>query len=580
MILVFCSLLFASIFAATSHFAKRDFFLYISILFSLISCGLSFALIQHINFESTLDNSVFKFYELYRFTFINDNNTSIGFRIDILSSIWIITSNIICLFTCLYSIFYMKKSSLFITYNNLFALSLILFVSSNNWLQMFIGMELMSLISYILINFYNDSNSTVKDTSFHIFLINKFGDVCFLIGMLISAAYLNTFNFKQGLQYFQIFNMQLSDIFIIFMLISASVKSAQFGFMRWLTNAMIAPTPASAFLHGATIVSAGVFLLARIESIYQFKYQSIVFALYFFISALFAAALSLKENDIKKILAYSTICKISFMLFACLMGNVIIAILFFVIHAFEKCLLFFCAGNVSKALSNERDITKMGGLMNMLPKTYSLTLLSVSLYLGVIPLVVDNQVSGFAYMFYAAEVLSIFCIIRMLYLVFHGNSNIDDRTSAYLSDDKFSLLYVTAACVIANIFVRFMIWLYIPNKVSNFSLKSYLINLAIVVLCACIYRKYKFTHLIDFVKSFTPINISYDTSRITDIFRSLQRMLESFSYRFIYISLLRFGKLTACSMSSYNTCVIIGSILILIFILNFSGSFKWLQMMF
>ena len=112
MILVFCSLLFASIFAATSHFAKRDFFLYISILFSLISCGLSFALIQHINFESTLDNSVFKFYELYRFTFINDNNTSIGFRIDTLSSIWIITSNIICLFTCLYYIFYMKKTSL------------------------------------------------------------------------------------------------------------------------------------------------------------------------------------------------------------------------------------------------------------------------------------------------------------------------------------------------------------------------------------------------------------------------------------------------------------------------------------
>ena len=587
MILVFLSLLLASFSSAAAFFSKRKFLLCIGVLFSLLSACLSFALTKYVNINTLSDVFNFKFFEIY--SFLSLPNVAFGFRVDSLSTIWTITCCTLCFFTSVYSVFYMKKPAKFISYNNLFAASMIVFVSSNNWLQMYIGIELMSIMSYLLINFYHDQSENVSRIAFSTFLMNKFGDLCFLSAILLHVSYCNTFDFNSRLIYYKINeSFTLNDVFMFLMIISASVKSAQFGFMRWLTNAMIAPTPASAFLHGATVVSAGVFLLARIGSIYMVKffinsYLMFLFLAYFLISAIISAALSIKENDIKKILAYSTISKTSLMLFSCLAGNITIAVLFFVIHAFEKCLLFFCAGNISKALSNARDISKMGGLMNVLPKTYSLTLLSTSLYLGVIPLVAD--ISGsfhhavlFNVIFYLIDILSILCIIRVIYLIFHGESKIDDKTFAYLSDGRKSLTAITAACILANILLRIALWIYLPNDI--FSLHAYLINFAIVALCAFIYSKYKFDHLIEFLNSFQPINVQLDFSSTKRAFRNMQCRLESFSFRLFYVYIIRCGRSVLSLTDSYNLCILIGSILVILFIINFSGGIKWLQMIF
>ena len=374
-----------------------------------------------------------------------------SFCFDSLTCIMLIIVTFISTLVHLYSTEYMEYDPhlpRFMSYLSLFTFFMLILVTSNNFLQMFVGWEGVGVSSYLLINFWFTRIQANK-AAIKAMLINRVGDFALLLAIFSIYFVFNsldydvifgltplTINYKFAVGGFEFFAL---DMICIFLFIGAMGKSAQLGLHTWLTDAMEGPTPVSALIHAATMVTAGVFLIARCS--YLFEFSSFSLNIIVFIgstTAFFAATTGLFQNDLKRVIAYSTCSQLGYMIFACGLSNYDVGLFHLSNHAFFKALLFLGAGSVIHAISDEQDLRKLGGLRKILPFSYAIILIGSLALIG-FPFLAGfyskdvilelsfakHTISGqFAY---TLGLLAAFCTAfystRLLFLVFLSNPN-------------------------------------------------------------------------------------------------------------------------------------------------------------
>jgi proton-translocating NADH-quinone oxidoreductase chain L len=311
-------------------------------------------------------------------------NIDWGFMFDSLTVVMCVIVTFISFFVHLYSTEYMSHDphlARFMSYLSLFTFFMLILVTADNFIQMFVGWEGVGLCSYLLINFWFTRIQANK-AAIKAMILNRIGDFGLLIGIMLifvnfksidyaTVAVLTPF-FSDKIINFLNLEIHLLNAICIFLFIGAIGKSAQLGLHTWLPDAMEGPTPVSALIHAATMVTAGVFLLARCSFIYEsvpniLDYIILIGSL----TAFFASTTGLAQNDLKRVIAYSTCSQLGYMIFACGLSNYSVGIFHLANHAFFKALLFLGAGSVIHAVNDEQDMRKMGGLKNLIPFTYS-----------------------------------------------------------------------------------------------------------------------------------------------------------------------------------------------------------------
>ncbi len=333
-------------------------------------------------------------------TFVNIELFSLyfGVYVDSLSLIMSSVVTSVSLLVHYYSISYMKNDgsfNRFFVYTNFFTFSMLLIVLSNNFLQLFIGWELVGLSSYLLIGFWLRKNSAIK-ANYKAFLVNRVGDIGLLLGLCLVLLLYNTTDYNQIFQLkyviatdnIDIIGYSLNSLSVICFLlfIGAMAKSAQVPLQFWLPDSMEGPTPISALIHAATMVTAGIYMVARLSPLYELSSEVLLFILYIgSTTAFFLGIVALAQNDIKRIIAYSTISQLGYMTAALGASLYSLAMFHLITHAFFKALLFLCAGSIIVKCHHEQDIRKIGGLRKFMPITY-LAFLYASLSLIGFPL--------------------------------------------------------------------------------------------------------------------------------------------------------------------------------------------------
>jgi len=317
------------------------------------------------------------------------------FYFDSLTSIMLIVVTFISSLVHLYSTEYMEHDPhlpRFMSYLSLFTFFMLILITANNFLQMFVGWEGVGLSSYLLINFWFTRIQANK-SAIKAMLVNRVGDFFILLALFTIYIVFNT------LDYDIVFNLvplmlnktllianidfAVIDIICIFLFLGAMGKSAQLGLHTWLPDAMEGPTPVSALIHAATMVTAGVFLLARCSFIFEYSPIALNFIMLVgSATAFFASTTGLFQNDMKKVIAYSTCSQLGYMIFACGLSSYEVGVFHLSNHAFFKALLFLGAGSVIHAVADEQDMRKMGGLKNLLPFSYSIMLIGSLALIG------------------------------------------------------------------------------------------------------------------------------------------------------------------------------------------------------
>ena len=328
-------------------------------------------------------------------------NIGIGYLIDKFSSIMLVVVLSISSIVHLYSIDYMKEEKdfkRFFSYIALFTFSMVLLVISNNLIQLFIGWEGVGLVSYLLIGFFYKKQSAIK-ANLKAFLINRIGDMFFILGIAMVYAVFDSFDYKTIFGSINIINISTLDHYFgldyidfacLFLFFGAMAKSAQIPLHVWLPDSMEGPTPISALIHAATMVTAGIFMVARLSPLYELALFTNDFILLIGAStALFIGVIAIFENDIKKVIAYSTISQLGYMVTALGINAYSTSFFHLYTHAFFKALLFLCAGSVIMSLHHNQDIRKMGGLKSKLPITY------ISFLIGTLCIIGFPFTSGF-----------------------------------------------------------------------------------------------------------------------------------------------------------------------------------------
>ena len=327
---------------------------------------------------------------LFDWISIGKLNIDFGIVLDQLSLLWLLFVTGIGSLIHLYSISYMhddENMSKFFAYLNLFVFFMITLVIGNNLLVMFIGWEGVGLCSYLLIGFWY-KNQAYNDAAKKAFIMNRIGDLGFLIGIFILASQFATLNFSEiqtAIATGQV-NTSALGIAALCLFIGATGKSAQLPLYTWLPDAMAGPTPVSALIHAATMVTAGIFMITRMNFLFDIapEIQNII-AIVGAITALVAASIGLLQNDIKKVLAYSTASQLGLMFLALGMGAYTVAVFHVITHAFFKACLFLGSGSVIHALHGEQDMRKMGGLRKVMPITFWTMMISTLAIAGIFP---------------------------------------------------------------------------------------------------------------------------------------------------------------------------------------------------
>ena len=324
------------------------------------------------------------------FNWISSGNFNVNWSIyvDSLTSVMLVVITLVSSIIHLYSIGYMSHDPhkpRFMSYLSLFTFSMLALVVSDNFLQLFFGWEGVGLCSYLLIGFWYKKESA-NNAAIKAFVVNRVGDFGLAVAIFLIFFYFGSINFNEVFQAapqfidkkISIFNYEANLITFIclFLFIGAMGKSAQFLLHTWLPDAMEGPTPVSALIHAATMVTAGVFLVVRCSPLFEYSQTALnVVTIVGMITALFAASVALVQNDIKKIVAYSTCSQLGYMFFAAGVGAYHVAIFHLFTHAFFKALLFLGSGSVIHAFNDEQDIRNMGGVRKRLPYTYILMLI-------------------------------------------------------------------------------------------------------------------------------------------------------------------------------------------------------------
>jgi len=320
---------------------------------------------------------------------VGDLHLSISYQVDSLSLLMAVMVTGVAFLIHVYSIGYMsgdKGYARFFAYMNLFTFMMLNLVLADNYVLMFLGWEGVGLCSYLLIGFWyeDEANASAGKKAF---IVNRIGDFGFLIGILLLFTTFGSFTFTEIFSQLDGFEAGDSVITAITLLlfVGAVGKSAQIPLSVWLPDAMAGPTPVSALIHAATMVTAGVYMVARSSFLYVLAPASMtLIAVVGAITAIYAASIALTQNDIKKVLAYSTISQLGYMFLALGVGAFTAGMFHLLTHAFFKGLMFLAAGSVMHALSNEQNMDNMGGLRKKIPKTY-ITFLVGALAISGIP---------------------------------------------------------------------------------------------------------------------------------------------------------------------------------------------------
>ncbi len=386
-------------------------------------------------------------------------------RIDPLSGIMMFVVSTVSTLIHIYSIGYMSHDPhvpRFMAYLSLFTFFMLALVTADNFLQLFFGWEGVGLVSYLLIGFWYTKPSACA-AAIKAFLVNRVGDVGFALG--IAGVYLLFDSvefdvvFSRAAEFAEhhllIFGGDFHALTVICMLlfIGAMGKSAQLGLHTWLPDAMEGPTPVSALIHAATMVTAGVFLVARCSPLFEFAPWTLGFVTFIGAStAFFAATIGLVQNDIKRVIAYSTCSQLGYMFFACGVGAYSAGIFHLYTHAFFKALLFLSAGSVIHAMSDEQDMRNMGGIWRKIPITYammwigSLALAGMPFFAGYFSkdLVLEaawashGPFAGYAFWLgMAAAVMTAFYSWRLLFMTFHGTPRASEKVMSHIHESPY-----------------------------------------------------------------------------------------------------------------------------------------------
>ena len=374
-----------------------------------------------------------------------------SFCFDSLTSIMLIVVTFISTLVHLYSTEYMEHDPhlpRFMSYLSLFTFFMLILITANNFLQMFVGWEGVGLSSYLLINFWFTRIQANK-AAIKAMLVNRVGDFAILLAIFSIYFIFNTLDYEViftlvplVLNYSVVIGflkLPLLDLICILLFIGAMGKSAQLGLHTWLPDAMEGPTPVSALIHAATMVTAGVFLLARCSFIFEFSPVALNFVTFIgSLTAFFAATTGLFQNDMKKVIAYSTCSQLGYMIFSCGLSSYEVGVFHLSNHAFFKALLFLGAGSVIHAVNDEQDMRKLGGLQKLLPFSYAIMLIGSLALMGfpfltgfyskdIILEVAYAKFTFLSHFAYTLGTLAAFCTafysIRLLFLVFLAEPN-------------------------------------------------------------------------------------------------------------------------------------------------------------
>jgi len=362
---------------------------------SFIACasvGLSFVIALLLFFDLKAMPADMRLIEQTLFTWIpaGSFHANIAYMLDPLSAVMILVVSGVGFVIHIYSVGYMHHDPCFgryFTYMNLFTFAMLTLVLADNFLLMFVGWEGVGLCSYLLIGFWYEKKSAA-DAGKKAFIVNRIGDFGFLIGMFIIFWQIGSLDFQTVMAeapHVFIAGGGLITAVCLLLFMGATGKSAQIPLFVWLPDAMEGPTPVSALIHAATMVTAGVYMIVRTNVLYMMAPDAmLVVAIIGVATAFFAATIGLAQNDIKRVLAYSTVSQLGYMFLACGVGAFTAGIFHLMTHAFFKALLFLGAGSVIHGMSNEQDMRYMGGLKKYMPITFW-TMLIATLAISGIP---------------------------------------------------------------------------------------------------------------------------------------------------------------------------------------------------
>src|ERR1700731_1791228 len=403
-----------------------------------------------------------------------------GFLLDPLSSIWLLFVTGVGMLIHIYSTGYMAHEGgyyRFFGYLNLFMFSMLTLILANNYVLMFVGWEGVGLCSYLLIGFYFHRKSA-SDAANKAFIVNRIGDAGFLLGMFFIAWYFGSLRFTDVTTAARSGHFAIGDPIItaatLLLFVGACGKSAQLPLYVWLPDAMEGPTPVSALIHAATMVTAGIYMVARSNALFVLAPKSmLVVAIVGAITAIFAASIGLVQNDIKRVLAYSTVSQLGYMFLALGVGAFSASVFHVFTHAFFKALLFLGAGSVIHAMSGEQDMRNMGDLHRRIPVTHWTMFIATLAIAGIPPFAgffSKDEIlwqtwtsEGGAYRLlwvvgYFTALMTAFYMFRLMYLSFHGRPRMSHEVEHHIHESPTSMTGPLVVLAVCSVFAGFLGW--------------------------------------------------------------------------------------------------------------------------
>jgi NADH-quinone oxidoreductase subunit L len=413
-----------------------------------------------------------------------------GFQLDPLSAVMILVVTGVGFLIHIYSTGYMWDDTgyyRFFSYLNLFMFAMLTLVLANNYVMMFVGWEGVGLCSYLLIGFYFEKKSA-GDAGKKAFVVNRIGDAGFILGMMLVFVHFGSLRFEDVFNQAAILPTQTGHTFLFWatlcFFIGACGKSAQIPLYVWLPDAMEGPTPVSALIHAATMVTAGVYMVCRSNALYSRAPETLmIVAVVGSLTAVFAATIGFAQTDIKRVLAYSTVSQLGYMVAALGVGAFVGGIFHLMTHAFFKALLFLGSGSVIMAMHHEQDMMKMGGLKKHLPWTYVTMLVATLAISGIPPFAGffskdeilwrawSNHHQVIWFLLWIGAGMTSFYMFRLLFLTFWGEERMDEHTKHHIHESPKRVVYpLVALAVLSTIggFVGFPGWSGISNKFERF----------------------------------------------------------------------------------------------------------------
>ena len=437
---------------------------WVTILGVGLSCVLSFYVMYQMLWGGAVAENIY----LYTWAVTDGLRMEIGFLVDRLTALMMVVVTFVSFMVHVYTVGYMKDDpgyQRFFSYISLFTFSMLMLVMSNNFLQLFFGWEAVGLVSYLLIGFWFKRETAIF-ANLKAFLVNRVGDFGFILGIAGIVMFTNSLDYvevfaqaesiaDQSIEVIPGTPWNAMSVICILLFIGAMGKSAQVPLHVWLPDSMEGPTPISALIHAATMVTAGIFMVARMSPLFELSVTALgVVILIGSFTAFFMGLLGIVQNDIKRVIAYSTLSQLGYMTVALGASAYSAAIFHLMTHAFFKALLFLAAGSVIIAMHHEQDIRKMGGIRKYMPITYWTALIGSLALIGfpgtagffskdlLIEAVKDShwqQTDQWIYWIaYLSVLLGVFITalytFRMFFLVFHGEERMDAKTKSHLHE--------------------------------------------------------------------------------------------------------------------------------------------------